>query len=102
MRWIFHRHGISSMIILKVDVADSRALDPEGQSEIACNCQAPDTLPVTLQGMQLPAWNRFKLTHIFRLLNSRQHRTKLCLVLPRDTASFVTSPESFKVSMPET
>ncbi len=52
--------------------------------------------------MKPPARNGFELCDVFSFLKRREHRAKLCFVLPSDTPRLIPSPESFKVFVPET
>jgi len=80
------------MIILKFNLAHHGTLHSESQAMIARYYQAPHSFAISLERVKSPTWNRFELGNIFSLLNCSQHCSKLCLVLPRNSARFITQP----------
>src|SRR6266849_5496608 len=64
---------------------------------ITCDREAPCALAVTLERVKPPSWKRRQFGNSLGFLDGGQHRTKLCRILPRDTAHLITSPEPLKV-----
>jgi hypothetical protein len=90
------------MVVLKIDLTDDRALGSEGQPMVARELQAPDASSIALEGMKPPAWNSIQFRDIFGFLDGSQHRAQLSLMLSRNSARLVMSPESLKLPVSET
>src|SRR4051794_9527164 len=92
---------MSLVIVLKINLTYRRTFDSERQSMVASDDQTPHPFSIALERMQPPTRNCFELRNILRLLDCSQHRSKLCFMLPRNTARLLPPPQPFQVLVPE-